>query len=355
MGKLAICLAGVALAACGDSTANHAPDAATPDAAIDSIKTGPRMFAELAHYTDALHAMLYLRGFVYAVHSSADSVEVFDAGTRTALPAIGVGHVPGDLATDGSRLLVANMTARDAGDDYLSIIDPATQSVVARATVSELVWGSDPDNYPWTNFPSNVTVVGSRAYVVFPTNAVPGLVPVDVAGSSPVEQTYQAAGSGPGNLAGIGNRLVITNIRAIANFDDDELRLQDLDGSNVNTIVVGGKLHDARVVGDRVWVARGPADGSAGDLLVVDPATDSVEHVATAPGAYGLATANGLVYVTCTGANRVQVFDAGTRALVEDIDLGTLAPTVINARGIAATPDGDIFLESDGLISALYR
>jgi hypothetical protein len=311
------------------------------------------MYQQLLAYTDAMHAMQYEGGFVYAVSSAANQVEAFDATTRAHVATVPVGNIPADLATDGHYVYVANMTARDAGDPYLSVIDPASQTVVSEAHVSELVWGDDPDNYPWTNFPTNVAVVGGQAYVVFPTNAVPGVVPVDL--GTLHEHTYQPAGSAPANLAGVGDRIVMVNLLALGNFTDDELRIQDTDGSNVQTITTGGKLHDARTVGDRVWVAHAPTGGVPGELLVVDPATGDMDHVPTAEGVYGIATAGGLVYVTCTDADRVQVYDATTYALVEDIDLSTLAPSVVNARGIAASPSGDIFIESDGMISALYR
>ena len=354
MGTLSCVVTVVLFGACGDGRSSQAEPDAGADAEVDaSAPTGPRMFAPLLSFTDALHAMTYANGFVYAVHSSADAVEVFDATTRAHVTTIAVGHVPGDLATDGTRVYVANMTARDAGDPYLSVISTTTQTVVDSATVRELHWGTDPNNYPWTNFPTNVTIVGQRAYVVFPTNAVPGLVPVDA--GSLVEATYQPAGSGPASLAGVGDRLVVTNLKAIGNFTDDEVRIERDDGTLLQTIPTGGKLHDARTVGDRVWIAHAPTGGVPGELLVIDPATATMASVATAAGVYGVATAGGLVYVTCTDANRVQVFDATTHALVEDLDLTTLAPTIVNARGITVNARGDIFLESDGMLSALYR
>ncbi len=345
----------------GDSAANAsapqdggatdaATDGATSGADLSIIVTGPRTWSQLLAYTDALHAMKYVGGFVYAVDSAADSVEVWNASTHAHVTTIPVGHVPGDLATDGTYLYVANMLAREFGDDYLSVIDPASQTVIATSQVTELDWGNDPDNDPVTNFPTNVTVLGHEIYVVFPANAVPGLIPVAV--GSLDEDTYQAAGSAPANLAGIGDLLVITNLKALGNFTDDDIRIQRTDGTLLQTLETGGKLHDAITIEDRVWVAHAPLS-APGDLLVIDPTTGDIEHVATAAGTYGLASSGGLIYVTCTDAARVQTFDTKTHTLVEDVDLAAVAPMVVNARGISAAPNGDIYLESDGMISLL--
>jgi len=146
----------------------------------------------------------------------------------------------------------------------------------------------------------------------------------------------------------------VSNIKALSNYNDDQLRLQSIDGTLQQELASGGKLHDARVVGDRVWVAHAPV-GAAGEIVVVDPTTAMTESIPTAPGAYGLAVSGARAYATCTESGRVQVFDASTHAVVEDIDLASLAPGVVNARGIAVAPSGDIFLESDGMLSALYR
>jgi hypothetical protein len=91
-----------------------------------------------------------------------------------------------------------------------------------------------------------------------------------------------------------------------------------------------GRLAEHRpvwiVAGGKVWVARAPSEPTG--QVIVDPVALTLSTLDVAMGAYGLAEANGRVYVACASANRIDVIDVAT---------------------------GAIFLESEGMISVLVR
>ncbi|MFH1811770.1 MAG: hypothetical protein ABIJ09_23730 [Pseudomonadota bacterium] len=332
----------------------HATDAAAGDHADAApAEDGGVTLQVLASYTDTQHAVLSIGDAIYAVDSANDQVRVFDAVSGAPRSSIAVGRVPGKLATDGTLLFVVNRMARELGEPYVSIVDLATEQVIDTLDVSVKTEGSDPDNYPMTNFPWDACVADGVLYVDFPTNAIPDLRPVTIA--SRTEAVSWAAGSGPGDLRAAGGKVFVVQGRAISNPDDDALAVYDLAGQLLTTLETGGRLHDLVEAGGKVWVAHAPASGSGDELVVVDVDTLARRSVAVGAGPYGLATHQGRVYVMCQYAGRVDVVDATSEQVVEQIALDGLSPPVVDARGIAVTSSGDLVLEAEGMIGLVRQ
>ena len=74
---------------------------------------------------------------------------------------------------------------------------------------------------------------------------------------------------------------------------------------------------------------------------------------------YQLAIAGTRIYTACqigsASGPEVDAIDIASEALVEQIPLSGFSPTITNPRGIAVTPRGDVFLESDGMLSVLVK
>jgi hypothetical protein len=186
--------------------------------------------------------------------------------------------------------------------------------------------------------------------VVFPTNATPDILPVDI--GTWTEHTLWNAGSGPAEVAAVGELVAVNNDKAIGNPDDDAVELYQTDGTFVTELATSGILHWTVAVGAKIFTARELQSGP-GQLLVIDPVGHTFHALATEQGPYGVAAANGRVYTVCTWDKTVDVFDAASEALLATIQLSTAAPLVTNPRGLAVSAKGDIYLESDGMISAL--
>jgi hypothetical protein len=287
------------------------------------------------------------------VSSATDEVLVFDAVTGAARTTIAVGRVPGKLASDGALLFVVNRLARELGEAYVSIVDPGTDTVVDTLDVAVKIEGSDPDNYPMTNFPWDATALDGTLYVDFPTNAIPNVRPVAIA--TRAEGVGWAAGSGPGDLRAAGGKIFVVQGRVISNSDDDALAVYATTGALLQTLETGGRLHDVVEAGGKIWVALAPGSGAGDALVVVDVATLAHRQVAVGAGPYGLAVHHGHVYAMCQYANQVDVVDAASEQLVDSIPLDGLTPAVVNGRGLAVTEAGDLVVEADGMVALLRR
>jgi len=311
-------------------------------------------FHVVAQYTDVGHGLAYANGFVYSVNYTEDSVWVFDAKTFKTVKKLPVGLGPGRLAVAEPYVFVVNMMASDPGDAYVSVIDTRSNTVTKSLTVSQKQQGGDPDNYPMTSFPWAAHPVGKSLFVTFPTNAEPDVLPVEI--GTWTEQPLWAAGSGPGSLAGVGDRIAVVNGRGITSADDDAVLLYSTTGQLLKTLETSGRLHESIVVGDKIVVARAPSDHAKGELVVIDPSSLSYDAIPTCSGPVGVASNGGsTVFTACQWARRVDEVDIAARTVKSSIDLTTVTPAVTNPRGIAVTPAGDVWIESDGLISAFVR
>ncbi|MFO0727862.1 MAG: hypothetical protein U1E65_29050 [Myxococcota bacterium] len=329
-----------------DADAAAAPDAdAPPDA-------GGRRFQVIDRYDDRGHGLLFQSGKLYSVNSAADVVYVYDGLSFTKTATIPVGALPLRLVSDGRYLYCLNAMARDAGDAFLSIIDPATDRVVASLSVEEKQEGSDPDNYPWTNFPAGLAVLDGALYITFPTNAEPDILRVDIGGAWRQHPLFPA-GSGPDDLAAAQGRLFVINMRALLNPADDVLLVLGTDGSPVRTLDTGGGLKSIRAVDGRVLLTRAFPNSAGGELMEIDPITTATRSVEACPGAFGIAEAGGPIWVSCPSAKLLRSYDRATLAPLERIDLSAYQPSIEFPRGIAVSPRGDLFLESDQMISVL--
>ena len=343
---------GSSRAGAGADASGSGGDATATDTADSGPYTAPTNWRMLLSYSDSQHGIIYSAGKVYAVHAGGSNlVEVIDADTYATGTQITVGPTPTVLATDGRYVFSANILAVNPGDAYMSVIDTHTDTVVHSGTVSTQDEGLG-DNNPTTNFPIDIGVArhAGAGRVPHQRDKPDMLAGYDI--GTWTEHAMWNAGSGPGELSSAGGIVALNNDKAIGNPNDDAVELYQPNGTFITELATSGILHWSVAVGSKVFVARELQSGP-GQLLVIDPVAETFHALTTEEGPYGVASANGLVYTVCTRGLTVDVFDATTEAQVTSIDLATVAPLVVNPRGIAVSPRGDIYLESDNMISVL--
>jgi len=113
------------------------------------------------------------------------------------------------------------------------------------------------------------------------------------------------------------------------------------------------------VADGRVFASRTPTGATYGEVVAIDTDTLARRAIQVCVKPYQLAVSGTRLYTACqigtaTGPE-VDVIDLPTETVVERIPLSAYTPALVNPRGIAVTPRGDVFLESDGLLSVLIR
>jgi YVTN family beta-propeller protein len=234
------------------------------------------------------------KGAKVYVTGTSGTLYVIDTATRAVTP-VAVGMFPRGVAVsrDGSRVYVANPLSRTGGPGTVSVIDAATNTVVATVT-------------GFRGFPWGVAV-------------------------SPVT-----------------NRLYVTNLYGFYSSDED-VKVVD---TTTNQIVTGGGV--AGLGGSPMAIAVSP-DGTrlyvgdygsapSGRVWVIDTAlmggtSAVVATVTVGPNPFGIAVSpdSKHVYVSNSGGNTVSVIDAAT------VSSGASSPTITvgnSPRGVSVSSDG---------------
>jgi len=275
----------------------------------------------------------------YVTNSFDDTVSVIDTATNTVVATVAVGDGPSGVAVspDASRVYVTNAT-----DDTVSVIDTATNTVVATVAVGD--------------GPSGVAVSpdGSRVYV---SNFVGGTVSVIDTATNTVLATV-AVGVSPRGVAVSpgGSRVYVTIETGTVSVIDTTTN------AVVATVPVGGLPAGVAVSpdGGRAYVTN--LGGFT--VSVIDTTTNTV--VATVPlgagssGPSGVAVSpdGGRAYVTNPGGGTVSVIDTATNTVVATVAVGagplrvavaevvtTARPTistVASAGGVVGTAVNDV-------------
>ncbi|WP_316785175.1 Ig-like domain repeat protein [Streptomyces sasae] len=227
-------------------------------------------------------------------------------------PTVPVGNFPTGVAINsaGTRAYVAN-----EGDDTVSVIDTATNTVTATINV-----GSSP-------FGVAVTPGGAFVYV---TNVASDSVSVIDTATNAVTDTI-SVGTAPFGIA-----INTAGTRAhVANEGDDTVSVID---TATNTVI------DTINVGSSPFgVAFSPAgafsyatNNGANTVSVIDTATNTVTatiNVGSGPTGIAITSDDALAYVTNNSDNTISVIDTATNTVSDTIPAGG-APT-----NIAITPD----------------
>jgi YVTN family beta-propeller protein len=233
---------------------------------------------------------------VYVASQGANNVSVIDAATNTVLTGPGfpipVGSVPDAIAItpDGKHAYVANGGTASVSGTTVSVIDTATNAVVATVPV-----GLEPTGVA-------VTPDGKHVYVV---NAFSNSVSVIDTTTNTVEAATLAVGIFPLAVAVTpdGKHAYVTNTGAIP--------------------------------GPTTGI--GPA--ISGTVSVIDTATNTVEStviaVGNAPNAVAVTPDGKHVYVPNAGSSNVSVIDTATNTVVATVPVAGGTPAAV-----AVTPDG---------------
>jgi YVTN family beta-propeller protein len=248
----------------------------------------------------------------YISNQGDNSVSVIDTASNAVVATVSVGNVPFGVAValDGSRVYVANLN-----DNNVSVIDASNNTVVATVPV-----GNSPEGVAVAPDGTHVYVVNDNSASVSvidtSTNTVVATVPV---GSGPVGVA----------VAPDGARVYVTN---------SDTTISVIDTSNntvVATVPVSGS-HDGVAVtpdGTRVYVAN----DNTGSVSVIDTSTNTVVAtvpVGNSPYTVAIAPDGSRAYAANLGDNNVSVIDTSSNAVVATVPVGGFP------LGVAVTPDG---------------
>ncbi|AEV71714.1 YVTN family beta-propeller repeat protein [Mycolicibacterium rhodesiae NBB3] len=256
---------------------------------------------------------------VYVTNSGNDTVSVIDAATNTVTATIDVGDTPFGLAVspDGAAVYVSN-----SADGTVSVIDTASNTVTATVAVGtnagQLVVSSD----------------GARVYVA---NTAEDTVYVIDTESNAVLSTF-ATGDAPGGMAlsADGATLYVAN-----NLAGTVSVIDTVTGGLIDTVDVGDFPTMLLLSPDGSLLYVADDAGFVDTVSVIDTATNTyVDVIEGAPDPLGLAISpNGTyLYVANFGNyayNTLTVFNTSTEAIVATITVGN-GPTFVTI-----SPDGD--------------
>jgi YVTN family beta-propeller protein len=259
--------------------------------------------------------------FAYIANSGSDSVSVIDTATNTVIATVAVGTQPTGVAVhrDGSRVYVTNF--RIIPTSTVSVIDTATNSVIATVAVGLEPWGIavHPD--------------GNRVYVA---NTGSGEVSVIDTTTNTVIATV--AGIFPSRIAPRGVAVHPDGSRVYVAYEDSNAVSVIDTAMNAVIATVGVENGPSGVAvhpnGSRVYVTNTDSH----TVSVIDTATDTVIATVAAFGIFPLGVAvhpdGSRVYIANADSDSVSVIDAATN---------TLTTTVVVGRrplGISVHPDG---------------
>lgn len=242
----------------------------------------------------------------YIASFNTDTVDVVDLTTHTVEKGkISVGTEPNSatINPNGTQVLVTNR-----GSDTVSVINPATDTVVATIPVGDrphgVVFTTDGSKAYVANYGSDTLSVINTA-----TNAVTGTINVS---GLPVAMVV------------IGQKLYLTQQGA------DQIAVINLATDTVTSqITVGDSPYglSTNPAGTKIYVAN----QLSRTVSVINVANNTVEatiSVGSRPSATVVSPDGGTVYVANTDSDTVSVIDAATNTVVDIIQVGTSPYTI---------------------------
>lgn len=259
---------------------------------------------------------LLIGGYAYITNSGSNNVSVIDIATNTVIATIPVGNSPWGVSTntDGSRIYVSNQ-----GESSISVIDVATNTVIATVPVGASPTGItvSPDNsriYVTNN--STISVIDAASNTVIAT--------INVAGG-----TYGIVTSPDGSKVYVTNPATAVNTVAVIDAASNTI---------LSTIPVGDTPYGIVVSpdGSKLYVSN----NGANSVSVIDVATGSVTNtipVGTSPQGIAISPDGSLVYVANEVSGTVSVINTATNTVVASVPAGGPGPI-----GLSVTPDGGL-------------
>jgi YVTN family beta-propeller protein len=257
--------------------------------------------------------------FAYITNAGSDNVSVIDTATNAVVATIPVGVSPTGVAVsaDGTRVYIAN-----SGSDSVSVIDATRNSILATVAT-----GIEPSGVA-------VNAAGTRVYV---TNAASDSVSVIDATRNSVVATVPVGAIPLGVVVNpAGTRVYVAN--------SDASRVSVID-TGTNSVIAGvpvGAVPYAIAVnpaGTRIYVTHVPdTEPVNGTVTVIDAASNAI--VAVVPlglnvAATGVTTNAAGTRVYAAGVlGGVFVIDAGSNRLIDTLGVeGVLGGIAINGAG----------------------
>jgi len=263
--------------------------------------------------------------FAYVTNSSDHTVSVIDVATNAVVATLAVGRSPWGVVVkgDGTRVYVANQSASS-----VSVIDAASRTVVATIGVGLMPYGvalnpAGTRLYVTNSGVHSVSVVDTAANTVIATVPV-GTTPRGVEVSPDGSQVF---------VVNFGGSPEVSVIDAATNTVTERI---DGDGP------VGATGAALSPDGGRLYVT----EQYTNRLKVIDTTTNAVVAnvpVGVEPQGVAVNPTGTRVYVANNGSESVSVIDAATNAKLPDILLPGSAPF-----GVAVTSDGRRLFVVDG-------
>ncbi len=258
--------------------------------------------------------------FAYVTNGGSNNVSVIDTATNTVVATVAVGNLPFGVAItpDAALAYVVNVFTSN-----VSVIDTATNTVVATVAV-----GSSP-------FGVAITPDGALAYVANVDSA--NVSVIDTATNTVVATVLVGAGPRFVAITPDGAFVYVTN----GNSNDVSV-IDTATNAVVSTVPVGARPFGVAITPDGAFVYV--TNQFSDTVSVIDTATNAVvATVAVVAGPAGVVagplfvaiTPDGaFAYVTNGDADNVSVIDTATNTDVSGVAVGA------RPAGVAITPDG---------------
>ena len=198
----------------GDSGDTSPTDSAAPDTGASFQEPVLGEYRVVHSFSHTAHQLSAEGGHLFLLDNGADQVLVFNTESLEQVGSVPTGDYP-YMIESGDGFTVATAVY----DWTATVIDSASGARVDAVRVGEYPWG--------------LGVHQGQFYTTFITAADPYVQPVSL-GTLQLGQRFDGE-SGPDNLAGAGDLLVLVNQRSMFDADDDALSIYSLDGTLVDS------------------------------------------------------------------------------------------------------------------------
>ncbi len=305
--------------------------------------------------------------YLFVPNRASADVAVIDTHSDALVARIDVGNVPHQVAISQP---LGKLVASNTHDNTISIVDLATMTVEATIVLDmepeHMALGPDGATLAVGNFgagsvslvslelnretaridglfkPHNLTFSGDGAMLFVANLGANHVSVIDVARGALINEIPVADPTAVASIGAVDTFQGIINVTSngrlgfAAHGESDSLAVIDFDNQEVVKRIA---------LGDRPWRAYASPDGrymvtpNNGDYTVSVVATDSLEVVATLPGAAGMTGVNfdslgATAYVISQGENKLVVLDLMAMKTVDEIALPSSPETGV------VTPDG---------------
>jgi len=279
-------------------------------------------------YGHVARSLTYRCGHLFVPSNTENRVYVFDTETQAQVNTVPTDEWPYFVVRDDTRVYASNVYGYE-----VTVIDAVTGTHEADVHVGEFPWG--------------VASYQGMLYTSFFTANDPYVKRVEVGTWAPAG-TFDGE-SGPDQMVGAGDHIYLINGRNMFDGSDDAVSVHQIDGTLVTRLEgIGDDLYSiAAHTNGKVYVTASEDDA----VVEIDPAVQEVTATfPTGPSPNGIASMGPYLFVADRDGPSVTVIDPGA-GQTWTLDLSA-APTPVNSpRGITASANGHLYVESDDMVS----